>query len=267
MNQLETELGVTLLERGPRGVTATQAGLDLYRDAHRLVRQFDQLARAVADHHQIRGMVAVGLPSAVATQLAAPLYSWTREHFPGVRLELFESMSGYIEELFGRGRMDLAVVYREQPEPDDVLLYSEELYLFGDPGPGVGSDTTVSLDELSAVPLVAPGIRSSLRALIERALRDQQIDPTVVADVESLSTMVQIAETGDACALLPLSTATSGSIPVRRVVDPTLQRYALVRTASALTAPSEAVNAIRGGIVEVTRALAHADRWPGIRLP
>lgn len=268
MTRLESELGVSLLERGPRGVVATQAGHDFYRDAHRLVRQFDQLARAVAEHHQVRGMVAVGLPSAAATHLAAPLYSWTREHCPGVRLELFESMSGYIEELFSRGRMDLAVVYRDQPRqrPDEVCLYSEELYLVGDPGPGVGSDATVSLRELSAVPLVAPGGRSSLRALIERALRDQQITPTVVADVESLSTMLQIAETGDACALLPLSTAAGCSIPVRRIVDPILERFALLRTASELSAPLDAVNEVRRGVVEVTRALAVGNQWPGIRV-
>ena len=268
MTQLETELGVRLLERGPRGVVATAAGHDFYRDAHRLVRQFDQLARAVTEHHQVRGMVAVGLPSAVATQLAAPLYSWTREHCPGVRLELFESMSGYIEELFSRGRMDLAVIYRDQPRqrPGDICLYSEELYLVGDPGPAVGSDTTVSLSELSGLPLVAPGSRSSLRALIERALRDHQITPTVVADVESLSTMLRIAETGDACALLPLSTAAAGSIPVRRIVEPTLERFALLRTATEIAAPLDAVSEVARGIVEMTRALAAEHRWPGIQV-
>jgi LysR family nitrogen assimilation transcriptional regulator len=267
MTQLEGELGVRLLERGPRGVVATQAGDDFYRDAHRLVRQFDQLSRAVSEHHQIRGLVAVGLPSAVATHLAAPLYSWTRDHVPGVRLELFESMSGYIEELFGRGRMDLAVVYRDEPRqrPDDVPLYSEELYLVGDPGPAISSDTTVSLSDLSAIPLVAPGIRSSLRGLIERALRDHRVTPIVVADVESLTTMLQIAQTGDACALLPLSTATGGSIPVRRI-DPTLERYALIRTAAELSAPREAVQAVRQGIVAVTRELALSDKWAGIRM-
>ncbi|MBO0676983.1 LysR family transcriptional regulator [Mycolicibacterium sp. S2-37] len=268
MTHLEDELGVRLLDRGPRGVTATEAGQDFYRDAHRMVRQFDQLSRAVSDHHQIRGLVAVGLPSAVASQLAAPLYSWTRQRVPGVRLELFESMSGYIEELFDRGRMDLAVVYRDQPRerPDDVALYSEELYLVGYPGRPVHSDTTVRLPELSDVPLVAPGIRSSLRALIERALRDHQISPTVVADVESLSTMVRIAQTGDACALLPLSSATVASVPIRRVIEPTLQRFAMVRTANELSAPREAVDAVRRGIAEVTRELAHARKWPGIRM-
>jgi LysR family transcriptional regulator, nitrogen assimilation regulatory protein len=268
MTHLERELGVRLLERGPRGVVATEAGHDFYRDAHRLVRQFDQLSRAVSDHHQIRGLVAVGLPSAVASQLAAPLYSWVRAQVPGVRLELFESMSGYIEELFARGRMDLAVVYRDRPRerPDDVALYSEELYLVGDPGRPVDSDSTVRLAELADVPLVAPGIRSSLRALIERTLRDHRISPTVVADVESLSTMLRIAETGDACALLPLSSATAASVPVRRIVDPTLRRYAMVRTASELSAPRDAADAVCRGIAEVTRELARTRKWPGLRM-
>ncbi|BBY16477.1 LysR substrate-binding domain-containing protein [Mycolicibacterium litorale] len=266
MTHLEDELGVRLLERGPRGVLATEAGQDFYRDAHRMVRQFDQLSRAVSDHRQIRGLVAVGLPSAVATQLAAPLYSWVRQQVPGVRLELFESMSGYIEELFDRGRMDLAVVYRDQPRerPGDIALYSEELYLVGDPGRPVASDTTIRLPELADVPLVAPGIRSSLRVMIEQALREHRISPTVVADVESLSTMVRIAQTGDACALLPLSSATAASVPIRHVIDPPLRRFAMVRTANELSAPREAVDAVCRGIAEVTRQLARAGKWQGI---
>lgn len=267
MTQLENELGICLIERGPRGVVATQPGQDFYRDAQRLVRQFDQLARAASAQYQVRGMVAVGLPSAVATHLAAPLYSWTRDRHPGIRLELFESMSGYIQELFSRGRMDLAVVYDSGPRSgEDIELYSEDLYLFGDPGPGIGTDTTVRLRELTAVPLVAPGTRSSLRALIERGLHEQQVTPTIVADVESLGTMLQIARTGDACALLPLSTAVGDSTPVRHVIDPTLERRAVVRTASVLSAPREAVSAVRRGIVEVSCALSQAGQWPGIRI-
>ena len=268
MTQLERELGVQLLERGPRGVRPTRAGLDFYRDAHRLVRQFDHLAAAASDRQEVRGLVAVGIPSGAAVHLAAPLLSWTREHCPGVRLELFESMSGYVAELFDQGRMDLAVVYLPGPPDrhDDVPLYAEDLWLVGEPPEPPPHGDRIALRDLEGVPIVAPGTRSSLRSLIEQALRAEQVTPRVVADVESLGTMVRIAESGEACAILPLS-STSGARPdlARRRLDPPLGRHAVVRTAPGTAAPREAVDVVRRGIVAVTRELAAAGRWPGIR--
>ncbi|WP_432478016.1 LysR substrate-binding domain-containing protein [Nocardioides sp. GXQ0305] len=272
MTQLERELDVRLLERGPRGVRPTRAGLDFSRDARRLVRQFDHLAASAADRQEVRGLVAVGIPSGAAVHLAAPLLSWTREHCPGVRLELFESMSGYVEELFGQGRMDLAVVYldgsagRPADGHQDVPLYAEDLYLVGAPPVRPPSDDRIALRDLDGVPIVAPGTRSSLRALIERALREERVTPTVVADVESLGTMVRVAERGEACAILPLS-STSGADPAlpTRLLEPRLTRHAVVRTAPATSAPRDAVDAVRGGIVAVTRQLAEDGCWPGIR--
>ena len=269
MTRLERELGVRLLDRGPRGVRPTRAGLDFYRDAHRLVRQFDHLAASAADRQEVRGLVAVGIPSGAAALLAAPLLSWTRRQCPGVRLELFESMSGYVEELFGQGRMDLAVVYVDGPAgrgPGDVALYSEDLYLVGDPPVRPPADDRIALRDLDGVPIVAPGTRSSLRTLIERALREEQVTPRVVADVESLGTMVQVAAGGEACAILPLSSTTSADPALsRRRLEPPLTRHAVVRTAPGTAAPRDAVEVVRRGIVTVTRELAGDGRWPGIR--
>ena len=62
------------------------------------MRQFDQLTKSV-DHrrHPVTGVVAVGLPSTVAVHLAPAPFTWAKHNHPGVRLQLFESMSGYIE--------------------------------------------------------------------------------------------------------------------------------------------------------------------------
>ena len=99
MRALERSLNATLLERSTRGVRPTTAGESLYRDAFRLVREFDHLATSVSAETDIRGVVSVGLPSGAATQLAAPLVTWVLEHYPGIRLELIDAMSGYIREL------------------------------------------------------------------------------------------------------------------------------------------------------------------------
>jgi LysR family transcriptional regulator, nitrogen assimilation regulatory protein len=275
MTLLEHDLAVRLLERGPRGVVPTRAGRALYRDAEVLVRQFDRLASTVASHqHQVTGVVAVGLPSTVAVHLAPALYSWVKREYPGVHLQLFESMSGYIQELLSRGRMDLAVLYRDDwaPRPGETPLYAESLFLVGSPGPDFAPEaTTVTLRQLEGVPLVTPGPRSNLRALIERTFTAHGMAPTIVADVESLGAMLRIAESGEACSILPVSVVEErfggSGIGVRRIVDPVMDRHVAVCTAGEFFEPRDAVAAVLHGIVEVTRDLARRRVWAGIRLP
>ncbi|MCP3017069.1 LysR substrate-binding domain-containing protein [Nocardiopsis dassonvillei] len=291
MKQLESELGVRLVQRGPRGVVPTPAGRTLYRDAQQLIRRFDQIAEDVAkEPRAIRGPVAVGLPTAAAVHLAPALFSWTKRHYPGVRLRLFESVSGYIQELLTVGRMDLAVLYRDDaaPRPAETPLYSEELYLVGrsdaeEPprddraagAAGTGATAAaaygdISLADMLRVPLVAPGSRSNLRVLIDRVFAEHGAVPTIAADVESLGTMVRIAESGEACALLPLSSveALRGTpdLMVRRVVDPVIERHIAVCAGSDYYEPRDAVSVVRHGIVQVTTRLAERGAWPGIRL-
>lgn len=264
MNQLERELGVRLLERGPKGARLTPAGVSFAKDAHRLVRQFDHLLASAKEEREVRGLVSVGLPSGAAVHLAAPLCAWVRRHWPGVRLELFESMSGYIEELFDGGRMDLTLSYRDGiPDERSPALYSESLYLIGEPPGGLPEADRVRVEDLAGVAIVAPGMNSRLRGLIEGVLREHEVAPDVIADVESLGTMVRLAEPGEACALLPLSAVAGSSIPARRL-EPETVRHAFIRTASPTSAPEEAVAVVREGIIHVTHELAASGRWPGI---
>lgn len=273
MAQLEHDLGTRLLDRGPRGVRPTQAGRALYRDAQQLVRQFSRLASSVADAQDgVHGPVAVGLPSTVAAQLAPALYSWTKAHHPGVHLQLFESMSGYIQELLQRGRMDLAVLYRDDAaaRTAETPLYSEELYLIGQPDLPLEQDADVRLRDLDGVPLIAPGGRSNLRALIERAFTAHGMEPAIVADVESLGALIRIAETGEACTILPMSSVGGqlrrDGIGIRKITDPVIERYVAVCAVAEFFEPRDAVLAVRQGIIEVVNKLAGQGSWPGIRL-
>ena len=275
MAQLEGDLGTRLLDRGPRGVRPTATGQALYRDAQELVRQFDRLARDVTEgggRHHVHGPVAVGLPTTVAAQLAPALFTWTRTTYPGIHLQLFESMSGYIHELLLAGRLDVAAVHREDdaPRAGEVPLYSEELYLVGRPRPAPRHRHEVSLAELRKVPLVTPGGRSNLRTLVDRAFAAQGLTPTVVGDVESLGTLLRVAESGEACTILPPSVVAGHADPealgVRRIVGPSLRRYIAVRTGTDRYEPRAAVAAVRRGIVEVTARLTAEGSWQGIHL-
>ena len=274
MAQLEVSVGARLLERGPRGVEPTALGLALYRGAQQLVRQHDQLTSVLAaGGEDLRGPVVVGLPATVAGLLAPELLALVRDRHPGIRLELFESMSGYIGELLGRHRLDLAVLFRDDPgpRPGEVLLYTEELFLVCAADGQLGAATgPVRLADLAGVPLVAPGAHSNLRDVVERAFAGAGLEASIVADVGSLPAMVRIAQSGTACAVLPRSSVEGVPGPplrLRPIAGPGLLRWVSVCLSTDLYEPRTAVVAVRDAVVTAVGRLAADGTWPGIRTP
>lgn len=253
---LEAELGVALVHRGAKGVKPTEAGRTLYRHARAILKQID-VARAdvkVAGA-DVAGTVAIGLPTTAAAAFGMPLVRAVRQRYPGVRLQLFESMSGYIAELLNNNRLDFAILFRDTPSRAVELepLASEALYLVGTPPPLAAASrrrtrppggNTIAFDRLADIPLVLPSGSQGLREVLEEKAAQAGIRLKVVADLDSLPILLQTASEGLACTILPASSVAAqdtapGALPVR-LIQPELKRVlslcwprALPRTSAA----------------------------------
>lgn len=276
MRSLERTLEATLLERSSRGVRPTRAGESLYRDAFRLIREFDHLATSISAETDIRGVVSVGLPSGAANQIAAPLVTWALQHYPGIRLELIDAMSGYIRELFDSGRIDIALSYKSPSGGSDGVdglrenlppsqhtvrsasnsrqdvstfpLYEEEMFAFGDLCSAHARSGHVRLNDLAALPLVVPSLRSSLRSQIETSFRTRGLSPTIAADLGSLPAMLEIARGGSAYAILPLSADREKTVPRYTIEEAQLRRRAVLNVSKTRSTSPGALEAVVHGI-------------------
>lgn len=252
---LEAELGVPLVHRGAKGVKPTEAGKTLYRHARTILKQVEiagaDVRVAGAD---VSGAVAIGLPTTAAAAFGMSLIRAVRERYPRVRLQLFESMSGYISELLNNNRLDFAILFRDTPsravEPEP--LASESLYLIGTP-PGAAAggarrrgakpdgEPTIALKALDGVPLVLPSGSQGLREVVEHSFARAGIALNVVADLDSLPFLLASVREGLACTILPASSVAEPDTAMpRRLILPELRRTlslcwprALPRTAAA----------------------------------
>ncbi|WP_429257216.1 LysR substrate-binding domain-containing protein [Paraburkholderia sp. GAS334] len=273
MARLEEELGVTLLVRSNHGVTPTSAGDAMYRHARLVLRQMEQLKQEVTNGAGAEsGTVAVGLPTTMASVLAVPLFERIQETHPGIRLQFFESMSGYLNELLANGRLDLAILFRESDTPGITAMpvLDEALYLLGEPGGEVSArSTTCALARLSGVPLVAPGVSNGLRLLLERIFSRENVDLNIIADIDSLPTMIAIAHSGKACTILPASAVAqwdSARLPkMRRIVEPGIERPASICWPNGLPLHS-ATLAVRQTMVEIISEQVAREMWKGVTL-
>jgi DNA-binding transcriptional LysR family regulator len=109
---LETELGVRLLHRMPRGVRPTEAGMALLAEARALLERAGGVAEVV--HRAARGeqgRLAVGFTSSAALHPLIPsVFRRFREAFPGVSVALEEAGTGELVEALLHERLDAAFV-------------------------------------------------------------------------------------------------------------------------------------------------------------
>jgi LysR family nitrogen assimilation transcriptional regulator len=208
----------------------------------------------------------------MASILAMPLYQRVSERYPGIRLQFFESMSGYLNELLANGRLDLAILFRDSNTPGITAmpLFDEELCLMGEPGAVLSPRArTCELASLAGVPLVAPSVSNGLRLLLERTFAREQVPLRIVSDIDSLPTLLSIAQSGAACTILPASSLAlrdPGNRPrMRRIVDPVIRRPASVCWPNSLPVSSAAL-AVRQTICSLISELSARGEWPGITL-
>ncbi len=118
--QLESDLGVTLLNRGGRKITLTQEGMLLRRRAEEIVALADQTERELAEAEgNIEGIVTIGGGELLVTSTVAQLIKGFREMHPLVTFDYYTGMTDHINERMDQGLTDIGVLV----EPFDVEKY------------------------------------------------------------------------------------------------------------------------------------------------
>lgn len=205
INRLEEELGKKLLMRSVRGVTPTEAGLAVYKQAQLILKQVEatQLIAHQADLGPA-GRVAIGLPWTVTSVLGLKLLQHVRTHFKSVRLEVIEGPSSVLASMLAQGKLDLAVLFDASVDAGLRMkpLVSEPLMLVGARGQLAGR-TSSTLADMAALPLLLLSRPNGIRELIEREWARQGLKPQVVAEINAPALLIDAVRAGLGYAVLP----------------------------------------------------------------
>ncbi|ETA53266.1 LysR substrate-binding domain-containing protein [Ponticoccus alexandrii] len=273
--RLEAEVGVPLLNRSSKGVTPTENGSALYRHGHFMLRQFDQsLEIARGKTGSISGVVTVGLPATTVAAIGLPLMRCVRERYPEILFKVVEGMSGHVAQMMQRGQLDIAVLFSSDEAADMQVepLMTEELFLILSADSELvppGRDS-VSLDEVSRIPLVLPTRDHGLRQRIDAAFENRNLATRVVAQVDSLSLVMDCVDAGMGGTIKPMGAImreSAGGRPFRHLsfqeIDLSRRNYLYSRPPDQMRPASLAVHAeIRASV----HALISDGDWPGFSL-
>lgn len=269
MADLEATIGVKLLDRSVRGVTATASGQAVYRHAQTILHLREQTADvARGAGNEIGGRVRLGLPSSIAMVLAAPLVKNLTQAFPDILLELYESPSTYLAAQLFDERVDLSLLVDSSPSPGlEVRALMEESIYFVQSAKTTSrkAKQAVRLADLTDFPMILTTRATTLRQLIDSACSVSATKLQVQAEASSIQTLLTVVAEGSLSTLVPYSALswhpTTSALRLWPV-SPTIARpVSLAWSRSSVMSP--ATECVRSAIIQVASELIHQGIWKG----
>ena len=132
LRELETLLGVTLVERTRRVVRFTALGEKIADKAIKVLRETEELAEmARAQGRPLHGELRMGVIPTIAPFLLPTMLPRLREQWPELKLYLREETSGGACEALHRGQLDCVLLALPFPcgDADRALLFDDPLFI------------------------------------------------------------------------------------------------------------------------------------------
>ncbi|MGB2711589.1 MAG: LysR family transcriptional regulator [Conexibacter sp.] len=208
IRKLETELGVELILRGSTA-TLTAAGEQVCRRARTALAEVDSIAREAAESAEtVSGRLTIGAMQWLGTiDLPALLAAFAEQH-PGVAMTLREAPTPHMIEGVRRGELDVSFVSlldASRPRGCEAAdLGSEELLICGAAGL-LPPKSSLRVRFLHDRPFVAFAEGSSIRAIVDAALRRHGIQPRVMWESNEPFTVRDLAARGLGFTVVPRS--------------------------------------------------------------
>lgn len=254
VRQLETELGVSLLQRSTRRVNLTPAGTAFLQEARRGLASFQAAARRA---HQAGSApptaLRIGFSECTEEWLPAVLRAISRQE-PAAHLEVRDVDRDSQVRLLIQGEIDLAIRRApvDEAEIETELLFSEPMMVVMPALHRLAAAEKLRLDQLEAWPWVVMPASSGHAPLLSAASAGGFF-LRAAEEVYSLSSMLVLVSAGAGLALVPRSVAHrfSSEDVVARGLEapaPTLPVIIAWRRNDARSSVRQFLDAIRGAV-------------------
>ncbi|MGO9560306.1 MAG: LysR family transcriptional regulator [Acidimicrobiales bacterium] len=197
LQQLEAELGATLLLRGRHGVELTEVGRDAVEAARAIVARYDRLRQNISEHLGLeRGTVRIGGGATVTSYVLPPLIAEFQSAHPGVRFQVKEAGSREIASDVSAGVIEIGVVTLPVPSHDLEVseLFTDEIVLVCRADHAFAS-RRVAVTDLEDQPFVAFEPGSAIRQIIDNSLRAAGVQIDVVMELRSIPSILRMVAT------------------------------------------------------------------------
>jgi len=208
VRKLETQLGVKLLKRLPRGAELTPEGAVFLPYAERVLASLNEAQGVAADLRGVsRGVVRiVTLPSACVYVLPPRIAAFKRDH-PRIDIVLEETVSANIASMVLSGAFDLGVTQSPNavPRMKRALIHKDELLLAVAETHALAGREEVKLSEAKGETFVVTKKDTEFRNLAEELCRRAGFEMGEAFEADHFDSIQAYCAVGMGVGLLPRS--------------------------------------------------------------
>src|ERR1700712_2582125 len=215
ISKLEAELNQPLFERGPHGMTPTEAARLMYRLYVPIIRDIDHAREQLSSSNVIvTGRVSLGMVASEAESVLPESLATFNALFPQVEVSVADGFSAQLIDAVEAGRLDAAIINKPRGRLtlDTRALLDEEMVLVVSATHGRVLPDEIDLSALGDLELVLPTRRNGLRGALDAALLNPDIVIKPKFEIDLLTTIVQFVEPSSVATIMP-------RVVVQRKVD------------------------------------------------
>ncbi|MGF6950475.1 DNA-binding transcriptional LysR family regulator [Neobacillus sp. B4I6] len=203
INDLETEWGVFLFERGRAGISLTSDGLKLLPQLKRICNEHEILMTQIEDLHDMQsGMIRIGTFSSVATHWLPNIIRIFKKDYPKIDFELLLGDYTEIESWILNGRVDFGFVrLPTKAELETIFLEQDRLLVVIPENHSLANCEKFPINDLLNSPfmLLEKGAKAEISEIFEKHHISPQVNFTTWDDYAIMS----MVENGLGISILP----------------------------------------------------------------
>ncbi len=232
LQELESNLGVSLVERTHKSIIITRIGEEIIARGERILSDVEDLmAAADASRTPFSGEMRIGVIPTIAPYVLPDLLGELRDRYPDFKLFIREDLSEHLTRALETGELDLlllALPYRAERVETEHLFYDEFL-LACDPSHPLTERPSICTQDLAGSELLLLEDGHCLRDHALEACRLSLKDVSVPYHATSLNTIVQMVASRIGITLIPKMAVdkqilSGTNICVRRLNDTNVHR-------------------------------------------
>ena len=219
LRELETLLGVTLVERTRRVVRFTALGEKIADKAVRVIREAEELAElARAEGRPLHGELRLGVIPTIAPFLLPAMLPLLRKEWPSLKLYLREETSHAACEALHRGQLDCVLLALPFAcgDVESAPLFEDRLFV-AFPGGEAPAGTMVSVDDIDEKRMLLLEDGHCLKDHALSACNRPDLRAHAAMMGTSLHTLVQMVDNGLGVTFVPAMAIESGILEGTRV--------------------------------------------------
>lgn len=207
LKELESDLGVQLFDRHPRGLSITHNGHQFLRHATKILSTVSDARTSFSGQQSASGgKLNIGVTSLVAGYVLSDLLARYRRACPDVEVSAIEDNGGYLEHLLIGGELDVAVMVisnlRDRMALQAEILETSPYRLWLPMGHPLVSADIISVADISREPLIMLTI-DEIEENTGKLLSALGARPHVAFRTRSVEAVRSLVATGAGVALLP----------------------------------------------------------------